>query len=179
MASLPSWAGAAVAGVLLAVGLTTGVLTYRSHVYDEGFTAGLSKAADDHRTALDSLRQADAAAAASAASVFTAKLKEVNDAHQARTTQLEAALATARADSVRLSQQLVRLHDAAAQAGDGSGPAADASGPGAESDASDSPYSLADLMRTVDANYTICQANSAQLTALQDWYESLRAGRAE
>lgn len=175
MASLASWAG----GVLLAVGLASGALTYRSHVYDEGFAAGTSKAAADHAAELTSLRKADAAAAASATSAFTAKLKEVTDAHKARTTQLEAALAAARADGVRLSQQLVRLHDAAAEADNGSGPAADAAGPGATGDAADSPYSLADLMRTVDANYTICQANSARLNSLQDWYESLRSGRAE
>ncbi|HDR9130818.1 TPA: hypothetical protein QDA91_001915 [Burkholderia vietnamiensis] len=179
MPPMPSWAGKVSAGVLLAVGLVAGALTYRSHVYDEGFNVGLQQAQADHQAALDSLRKADAAAAASATSAFNAKIKEVTNAHEARTTQLEAALAAARADSVRLSQQLVRLHDAAAEADNGSGPAADAAGPGATGDAADSPYSLADLMRTVDANYTICQANSARLNALQDWYESLRSGHTE
>ncbi|AYX32611.1 hypothetical protein EGY16_32810 [Burkholderia pseudomallei] len=177
MLPLPAWAGKAIAGVLLAAGLVASALLYRSHVYNEGYAAGQGTEQQKHAAELAFARTTDQLVSNAAEASLRTKLKDESNAHKARTTALEAALAAARADGVRLSQHLARLHNAAVSGSPGT--PTDAPGTGSEAEPADSPYSLADLMRNDEANYTICRKNSAQLEALQDWYESLRTGRAE
>jgi hypothetical protein len=187
MLPIPSWAIKAVAGILLAAGLITASLLYRSHVYNDGVTAGLAQAAATQKTALEKAHASDAAAAAKATDALRSQLKDETNAHKARTTALEAALAAARADGVRLSTQLASLHNDAvagrspglASAASGAGPQGNpAEGNGVSLVAGPSQFSLADLMRNDESNYTICRKNAARLTAVQDWYESLRKGDA-
>ncbi|MDR5812006.1 hypothetical protein QCE62_00190 [Caballeronia sp. LZ033] len=185
MLPIPSWAMKAIAGILLAVGLSTAFLVYRSHVYNDGVTAGLAQAAATQKAALEKAHAADAAAAAKATDALRTQLKDETNAHKARAGALESALSAARADGVRLSGQLASLHNDAV-AGRSPGPAAAAAGPGPQGDpaegngasvvAGPSQFSLADLMRNDESNFTICRKNSARLTAIQDWYESLRNG---
>ncbi|WP_143750939.1 hypothetical protein [Burkholderia sp. HI2714] len=174
---MPSWAGKAIAGVLLVVGLAAGALTYRSHVYGEGYAAGQNAEQQKHASELALARTADRLISDKAEADLRAKLKEETDAHEARATRLEAALAAARADGVRLSQQLARLHDAAVSGSPG--PAPDAPRAGEETAPAEASFTLADLMRNDEENYAICRKNSAQLEAVQDWYERLRTGHAE
>ncbi|WP_261526261.1 hypothetical protein [Burkholderia multivorans] len=174
MSSLSSWAAKAAAGALLAVGVVAAALSYRTHVYSAGYADGQNAAQQKYASQLAFARKTDQLISEKAEADLRSKLKEESDAHDARTSQLETALAAARADSVRLSQQLARLHDAAVSGSPGA--AADASGTGSTPDPVETPYSLADLMRNDEENYAICRKNSAQLEALQDWYERLRAG---
>lgn len=174
---MSSSAGKAIAGILLVVGLAAGALTYRSHVYDAGYAAGQNAEQQKHASELALARTADRLISDEAEADLRAKLKEETDAHEARTTRLEAALAAARADGVRLSQQLARLHDAAVSGSPG--PASDAPGAGKEAAPAEATFTLADLMRNDEENYAICRKNSAQLEAVQDWYERLRTGHAE
>ncbi|WP_155706060.1 hypothetical protein [Burkholderia cepacia] len=174
---MPSWAGKAIAGVLLVVGLAAGALAYRSYVYDAGYAAGQNAEQQKHASELALARTADRLISDKAEADLRAKLKEETDAHEARTTRLEAALAAARADGVRLSQQLASLHDAAVSGGPG--PASDAARAGEETAPTEASFTLADLMRNDEENYAICRKNSAQLEAVQDWYERLRTGYAE
>ncbi|AOK28875.1 MULTISPECIES: hypothetical protein [Burkholderia] len=174
MLPLSSWATKAVAGVLLAAGLVVAALSYRAHVYSAGYADGQRTEQQKHASELAFARKTDQLISDKAEADLRAKLKEETDAHKARTSQLETALAAARADSVGLSQQLTRLHDAAVSGRPG--PARDAPGAGATTAPAEASYTLADLMRNDEENYAICRKNSAQLEALQDWYERLRAG---
>jgi hypothetical protein len=187
MLPIPSWAVKAVAGILLAAGLISSALLYRSHVYNSGVTAGLAQAKAVQNAALAKAHAADTAAAAKATDALKTQLKDETNAHKARTTALEAALSAARADSVRLSDQLASLHNDAIS-GRSPGPAATATGAGSQGGpaegngsavvAGPGQFSLADLMRNDESNFTICRKNAARLTAIQDWYESLRNGDA-
>lgn len=185
MFPLPSWAVKAVAGVLLAAGLIGGALLYRSHVYDDGYTAGKAAAQKTYADALAKVQKTDAAAAQVATDALHAQLKDETNAHKARTTALEAALTAAGASNQRLSSDLARLHNDAiagrspSTAGTpaSTGPQGDpAEGTGVAVVAGPSQFSLADLMRNDESNYTICRKNSARLRAIQDWYNGLRNG---
>ncbi|AIO68986.1 hypothetical protein [Burkholderia oklahomensis] len=181
MLPLPAWAGKAIAGVLLAAGLAAGALAYRSHVYDEGYAAGQGVEQQKHAAELAFARATDQLISDEAEAALRSQLKDETNAHKARTTALEAALAAARADGVRLSQRLAGLHNDAV-AGRNPGSPGATPGPGPEGDpaagdgADAGQFTLADLMRNDESNYTICRKNSARLTAIQDWYEALRAG---
>lgn len=182
MLTLPSWALKAVAGILLAAGLIGGSLWYRSHVYDEGYAAGLTAEKQQHAKALDAVKASDKAASDKAQADLRTQLKGETDAHNARATALEAALVASRADGVRLSDQLASLHNDAVTGSRPSyaGNAASAvpQGPSAAPVvlAGLGQFTLSDLMLNDEANYTICRKNAAQLTALQDWYEAIRTG---
>jgi len=181
MLPMPAWAGKVIAGVLLAVGLAAGALTYRAHVYDEGYAAGQGVEKQKHADELAFARATDQLISDEAETALRSQLKDETNAHKARTTELEAALAAARADGVRLSQQLAGLHnDAVAGRSPGSSGAASGLGSEGNSAAGDgaglSQFTLADLMRNDESNYTICRKNAARLTAVQDWYEALRTG---
>ncbi|KVU68930.1 hypothetical protein WK72_14500 [Burkholderia ubonensis] len=181
MLPLPAWAGKAVAGVLLAAGLAAGALAYRAHVYDGGFAAGQGVEQQKHAAELAFARTTDQLISNAADAALRNKLKDETNAHKARTTALEAALAAARADGVRLSQQLAGLHnDAIAGRSPGSSGAAPGPGPEGDPAAGDGTgtgqFTLADLMRNDESNFTICRKNAARLTAVQDWYEALRKG---
>ncbi|MBF3417174.1 hypothetical protein ISF41_12460 [Burkholderia pseudomallei] len=181
MLPLPAWAGKAIAGVLLAVGLAAGALTYRTHVYDKGYAAGQGAEQQKHVAELAFARATDQLISDAAEAALRTKLKDESNAHKARTTALEAALAAARADGVRLPQQLAGLHnDAVAGRSAGSPGAASGAGPEGNPTAGDGTgldqFTLADLMRNDESNYTICRKNAARLTAVQDWYDALRKG---
>jgi hypothetical protein len=183
MFPIPSWAIKAVAGVLLAAGLVGGALWYRSHVYDEGYQAGVANQQKAQETAIAKARASDKAISDKAQDDLRAQIKDERNAHQARSTALEAALASARADSVRLTGDLARLHDAAVRGASPSAPGASA-GIGPQADpapsalAGTSQFSLADLMRNDEVNYTACRINAQRLGAIQDWYNAIRNGDA-
>lgn len=185
MVPLPSWAVKAVAGVLLAAGLIGGALLYRSHVYDDGYAAGVASAKQTQESALALARTTDKLISDQAEAALRATLKDESNAHKARTTALEAALAAARADSVRLSDDLARLYNDAIAGRSPSasrttayvGPQGDpVEAAGVSVVAGPGQFSLADLMRTDEENYTICRKNAARLTAVQDWYNAIRSG---
>jgi hypothetical protein len=179
MFPVPSWAVKAVAGVLLAAGLIGGAFLYRSHVYDDGYAAGVASAKQTQESALALARTTDKLISDQAEAALRATLKDESNAHKARTTALETALAAARADSVRLSDDLARLHNDAVA---GSGPSVPGTpavaGPQGDpaATAGSGQFSLADLMRNDEINYTICRKNAARLTAVQDWYNAIRSG---
>lgn len=182
MPTPPTWAFKAVAGVLLAAGLIVGSLWYRSHVYDAGFVAGQSAERQKQAQVIASVRAADKAVSDKAQAALRTQLKGETDAHKARTTALEAALANARANDVRLSGQLASLHNDAVA---GSRPSYAGNAPGSlPQSPSLAPagitgpgqFTLRDLMLNDETNYTICRKNAAQLTAVQDWYAAVRAG---
>jgi hypothetical protein len=185
MFPLPSWAVKAVAGVLLAAGLIGGAFLYRSHVYDDGYAAGVASAKQTQESALALARTTDKLISDKAEAGLRATMKDESNAHKARQASLEVALAAARADSVRLSADLARLHNdavagrspSAAGTPASTGPQSDpAEGTGVSIVAGPSQFSLADLMRNDEANYTICRKNAARLTAVQDWYNAVRSG---
>lgn len=180
MFGLPSWAIKSVAGVLLAAGLIGGALFYRSHVYNDGYAAGVTAETQKHQAALAAVQKSDKETSDAAQAALRNQLKDETNAHKARQAVLEAALAAAGAANVRLSDQLARLHNDAIA---GSNPSAAGTTPsaGTQSDpaapavlAGPGQFTLSDLMVNDETNYTICRKNAARLTAIQDWYEALR-----
>lgn len=182
MPTIPTWAIKAVAGVLLAAGLIGGAFWYRSHVYNEGYAAGQAAEKQKNAAAIAFAQTTDKLISDQAEAGLRTQLKDETNAHKARTSALEAALADARADGIRLSEQLARLHNDAIA---GSGPSAAGTAPGAGSKgdsaapavlAGPGQFSLADLMLNDETNFTICRKNAERLTAIQDWYTAVRKG---
>lgn len=187
MLSLPSWAMKTIAGIFLAVGMATATLVYRDHVFNEGYAQATTDAKTRYDSALTLARTTDKLISDQAEAALRATLKDESNAHKARQVALEVALAAARADTVRLSNDLARLYNDAVAGRSPStagtttnagtqGDPAEAAGGGAV--ASPGQFSLADLMRNDEENYTICRKNAAQLTAVQDWYNAIRRGDA-
>jgi hypothetical protein len=180
--AIPASARKYVLAALAAVALAVAGLLYRAHVYDEGVTAGLAQAKATYDAALAQARQQDEAVSKQATDALRTQLKEETDAHKVRLDQLQAALATAGADNVRLSNELVRLHNDAA--GGRPRAATAAAGPGKAAPAAEGAVSvqsgitLKDLMLNDETNYTICRKNAQRHQAVLDWYNALRNGDA-
>jgi hypothetical protein len=166
----------AVASLILLAALSVGGWLGYHHVYDTGYSTATAEAQARQEAALALTRTTDKLLSDKAEADLRTKLDQANVSHLSRQAALERALAAASADRVRLTADLARLHDAAAR-GD-SGTAADSPGTGDPAQAPETPFSLADLMRVVDANYATCQENAVRHQALLDWYNSLREGRA-
>lgn len=167
---VPRWAWTCLAAVLVLVG----GFAYRSHVYDSGFAAGTSAERSAAAARLADARASDARNHALAVASLETKLKEINDAHDAREATLQAALDASGLRVARLSDALARLHDAAAS---GSGVPADPPATGGPAGEAETAYSVADLIQTANENYAICNRNSARFEGLQDWYRSLSGGQ--
>lgn len=166
----PAWFSKAVAGLLVAGVLAAGVLYQRSQWIEQG----RQEVQAVHAQEVQRLRTQYEAATVVSRDRFNAALAAQKEQHERTTQELRSALDASGLRELALSRQLARLHDKAAGSIRAATPAEPPGGPSDPAEDAPSGVSVATLIETVNENYAICNANSAQLVELQDWYNDLR-----
>lgn len=164
---------------LLALLACAGLLAYRTHLIDLGY----SRATQDQQAALVAAK----AQAAADAGVLYAKSQERLDTslsnlkaqHADTVRHLSLVLADSRHRLQLLDVRIAGLLNAAAGLRAGTAATAGAPEPAPDSaEAAGGQVTVADLIENTADNYAICRANAQTLVELQRWYGELRASRA-
>jgi len=179
------WANKYVRGALVSLAVLAAGLFYRNHLIDYGAAQERSASQARQAVAVAQAKESDAEVTAAITADLHRQIQTQQENHDRITSELQAALADSDLRRRAADERIVRLLNAAAAVRPGTpaptGGTRGTPGTPARNPAHPARSSVvasdADVFLSVDENYAICTRNAARLSAIQAWYEALRAGR--